>query len=159
MSRVSQRPAAPTSFVPQDVQFETRVRDSFARQPFMRALGASIASVEPGCVEIEVPFDVRLTQQHGFFHAGATSSVADNAGGYAGYTLFPADSSVLTVEFKINLLAPAKGEKLRAVGQVVKTGRTLTFCDLRVFVFNAGRKVLCASGQQTLICLHGRSDQ
>lgn len=159
MSPVSQTPVAQPSFAPPDLRFEARVRDSFARQPFMRTLGASIGIVEAGYVEVEVPFDAGLTQQHGFFHAGVTSSAADNAGGYAGYTLFPADSSVLTVEFKVNLLAPAKGEKLRAVGQVVKTGRTLTFCDLRVFAVNAGHQVLCASGQQTLICLHGRSDR
>lgn len=141
-----------------DPHFAERVKGSFGRQPFMTTLGATITRIEPGLVELELPFRKDLTQQHGFFHAGVTSSIADNAGGYAGYTLFPADSSVLTVEFKINLIAPAKGDKLRAIGQVVRSGRTLTICDLRVFAHAGDDQTLCATGQQTLICLHGRSD-
>ena len=124
----------------------------------MRLLGAALARVEPGHVEIAVPFRDDLSQQHGFFHAGVTSSIADSAGGYAGYTLFPAGSSVLTVEFKINLLAPGRGERLLAVGQVIRPGRTLTVCDLKVFGITEEQRTLCATGQQTLICLHGRSD-
>jgi uncharacterized protein (TIGR00369 family) len=147
------------SFKVLDPDYARRVRDSFQRQPFMTKLGAAIKDIGPGCVEVTIPFRSELTQQHGFFHAGVTSSIADNAGGYAAYTLFPADSSVLTVEFKINLLAPAKGEELRAVGKVIRTGRTLTVCDLKVFAVDGDRQTLCASGQQTLICLHGRSDQ
>jgi uncharacterized protein (TIGR00369 family) len=146
------------TFAPADPDFERRVRDSFARQPFMTTLGAAIAGIEPGYVEVDVPFSLALTQQHGYFHAGVTSTAADNAGGYAAYTLFPANSSVLTVEFKINLLAPAKGEKLRAIGQVIKSGRTLTICDLKVFALDGSRQILCASGQQTLIRLDGHSD-
>lgn len=92
--------------LPADPDFAARVRTSFARQGFMALLGARITRVEPGMVEIEAPFRADLTQQHGYFHAGVTSAIADTAGGYSGYTLFPADSSVLTVEFKINLLAP-----------------------------------------------------
>jgi uncharacterized protein (TIGR00369 family) len=141
-----------------DRHFAERVKDSFARQPFMTTLGATMIRVEPGLVELELPFRAELTQQHGFFHAGVTSAIADSAGGYAGYTLFPADSSVLTVEFKINLIAPAKGEKLRALGQVIKSGRTLTISDLKVFACSDGKEILCATGQQTLICLHGRGD-
>jgi uncharacterized protein (TIGR00369 family) len=142
-----------------DPNYEQRVRDSFLRQPFMASLGAVLARVAPGVVEIELPFRPELTQQHGFFHGGATSSIADSAGGYAGYTVFPANSSVLTVEFKMNLVAPASGKSLRAVGQVVRSGRTLTFCDLTVFARTDDGEKLCATGQQTLICLRDRSDR
>jgi uncharacterized protein (TIGR00369 family) len=149
------RPAA----IPRDPAYADRIRDSFGRQNFMTALGAILVTIEPGRVEIELPHRSDLTQQHGFFHAGVTSSIADTAGGYAGYSLFPANSSVLTVEFKMNLLAPARGEKLLAIGEVIKSGRTLTFCDLKVFAFADGHTTLCASGQQTLICLHERPDR
>ncbi|HEY2257760.1 MAG TPA: PaaI family thioesterase [Variovorax sp.] len=136
--------------------FAQRVRESFRRQGLMATLGATLTSVEAGCVAIEVAFNPGLTQQHGFFHAGVTSSIADTAGGYAGYTLFPADSSVLTVEFKINLVAPAQGDRLRAVGRVLTHGRTLTVCELRVLAFNGNEEKLCAVGQQTLICLRDK---
>jgi uncharacterized protein (TIGR00369 family) len=147
------------SFKVADPDYADRISDSFYRQNFMNLLGATVSVVEPGHVEVTLPFRPELTQQHGFFHAGVSSSIADNAGGYAAYTLFPADSSVLTVEFKINLLAPAKGDRLRAVGQVIRGGRTLTVCDLKVFAVDGDDETLCASGQQTLICLHGQSDQ
>ena len=153
-------------YQPADPNFADRIRESFARHGFMTLLGATIVRVEPGLVEIEVPFRPDLTQQHGYFHAGVTSAIADSAGGYAGYTLFPAESSVLTVEFKINLVAPAHGERLCARGQVVKSGRTLTICALEVFALSRGGdgeagviRTLCASGLQTLICLHGRADE
>jgi uncharacterized protein (TIGR00369 family) len=152
-------------YQPADPNFADRIRESFARQGFMTVLGAAITRIEPGLVEIDVPFRPDLTQQHGYFHAGVTSAIADSAGGYAGYTLFPTGSSVLTVEFKINLVAPAQGERLRARGQVVKSGRTLTVCALEVFALNGAgqgagtaKRTLCASGLQTLICLHGRPD-
>jgi uncharacterized protein (TIGR00369 family) len=114
--------------------------------------------VEPGVVSIELPYRPDLTQQHGFFHAGVTSTIADSAGGYAGFTLFPADSSVLTVEYKVNLLAPADGERLEATGRVKKPGRTLTVCDLEVVAVKGDRRTVCAVGMQTLICLAGRPD-
>ena len=145
-------------FTPPDPAWETKIRESFERQGYMRYLDARLARVEPGLVEIAVAFRPELTQQHGFFHAGVTSSIADTAGGYAGYTLFPAQSSVLTVEFKINLIAPAKGERLRAIGAVIKPGRTLAICDLKVFAISGEREVLCATGLQTLIRLDDRSD-
>jgi uncharacterized protein (TIGR00369 family) len=144
---------------PPDPDFAARVRDSFLRQGLMATLGAAVTRVEPGCVELEAPFHPGLTQQHGFFHAGVTSALADTAGGYAAYTLFPADSSVLTVEFKINLVAPAKGDRLRATGHVIKSGRTLTLSELRVHACTGKDQVLCAVGQQTLICLQGASDR
>ncbi len=146
------------AFQPLDPDFEQRVRNSFARQGAMRLIGAQLGRVEPGRVDIELPFREDLSQQHGFFHAGITSTVADSAGGYAAYTLFPADSSVLTVEFKINLIAPAQGEKLIATGRVKKAGRTLTICEFEVAAIQGGRGKTCALGLQTLMCMQGRTD-
>lgn len=146
-------------FQPRDPAYESRVRDSFARQALMRTIGAELARVEPGRVEIALPYRDDLTQQHGYLHAGITSTIADSAGGYAGYSLFPAGSSVLTVEFKINLLAPAAGERFIAVGEVVKPGRTLTICRLEVSALRGEQRTLIAMGQQTLICLEGTPDR
>jgi uncharacterized protein (TIGR00369 family) len=143
----------PRPLVPPDADFARRVRDSFDRQAFMRLLGARMTRVEPGLVEVELAWRQPLTQQHGFVHAGATSAIADTAGGYAAYTLFPAGCSVLTVEFKINLLAPARGERLVATGRVVRPGRTLTVCDLEVVALDGGAASPCARGLQTLIRL------
>ncbi len=145
-------------FQVQDPDFARRVRDSFDRQTIMGLIGARMTRVEPGEVEIELPFRGDLCQQHGFFHAGVTSTIADSAGGYAAFSLFPADASVLTVEFKINLLAPADGDLLRAVGRVVKPGRTLTVTEAEVLVVKGGREKTCARMAQTLMCLAGRPD-
>lgn len=136
-----------------------RVRDSFDRQGLMTHLGATLTEIRRGLVVIRLPYRAELTQQHGYFHAGGTSAIADSAGGYAGFTLFPPDSSVLTVEFKLNLLNPAEGEALEATGRVVKSGRTLTVCTLEVEAICAGRRIPVAIGQQTLICLAGRPDE
>src|SRR3989304_1856778 len=100
-----------------DPAFESRVRASFERQGIMRLIGARMTHVTPGRVEIELPYRADLTQQHGYFHAGVTGTIADSAGGYAGYTLFPPDSTVLTIEYKINLVAPAEGDKRGAGGR------------------------------------------
>ena len=145
-------------FQPRDPAYEGRVRESFARQALMRTIGADLARVEPGLVEIALAHRADLTQQHGYLHAGITSAIADSAGGYAGYSLFPAGSSVLTVEFKINLLAPAAGERFVAVGEVVRPGRTLTICKLEVTAIKGEERTLIAVGQQTLICLEGQPD-
>lgn len=133
-----------------------RIRDSFARQGLMRLLGAELAGVKAGLVTIRLPFKPDLTQQHGFFHAGGTASIADSAGGYAGFTLMPDDSSVLTVEFKLNLINPAQGDFLEAVGRVVKPGRTLTICQLDVWGVTPAKRIHVATGLQTLICVQGR---
>ena len=146
-------------FKPKDENFEARVRDSFSRQAFMTLIGARLSRVEPGWAEIELPFRADLTQQHGFLHGGITSAIADSAGGYAGYSLFPADSSILTVEFKINLMAPAAGERFRAVGKVLRPGRTLTVCSLEVLALSGRERTTIAVGQQTLICLENRPDR
>jgi len=147
-----------TEFKPADPDFESRVRASFARQGIMTLLGARMIKVTPGEVSIELPFRADLSQQHGFFHAGVTSTIADSAGGYAGFTLFPTDASVLTVEFKINLLSPAKGDRLVATGKVIKPGRTLTICNLEVDVFEGSKSTPCAYGLQTLMCMYCRPD-
>ncbi|WP_329124584.1 PaaI family thioesterase [Streptomyces sp. NBC_01353] len=133
-------------------EVQKRIQASFDRQGLMAHLGARITHIGPGRVHIVLPSRPEVTQQHGYFHAGATSAVADTAGGYAAYTLFPEDTEVLTVEYKINLLAPATGDHLEAVGTVLKAGRTLTVCQLEVFgVEEDGARKLVANGQQTLI--------
>jgi len=108
------------------------VRASFARQAFMATCGARIASVQPGEVVLDVDFRDDLTQQHGFLHAGVIASVADSACGYAALTLMDADSAVMSVEFKVNLLAPAAGTSFRAAARVLRAGRTLTVCTAEV---------------------------
>jgi uncharacterized protein (TIGR00369 family) len=141
-----------------DANIEQRVRDSFNRQGLMSHLGATLSDVRQGVVSIQMPFRPELSQQHGYFHAGGTSAIADSAGGYAAFTLFPEFSSVLTVEFKINLLNPALGDRLEALGKVVKAGKTLTICQLEVFADTAEGRTLVAIGQQTLMCMMGRQD-
>jgi uncharacterized protein (TIGR00369 family) len=107
---------------------EERVRASFARQGLLATLGARVTRVAPGEVDVELAFDERLTQQHGYLHAGALTAALDSACGYAALTLMPEEAAVLTVEFKVNLLAPAAGERFLARGRVVRAGRTLTVC-------------------------------
>jgi len=138
-------------FTPRDASWDRKVRESFERQAFMKHLGARIVELAPGRVVLELDARPELTQQDGYLHAGVSASIADSAGGYAAYSLFPAGTGVLSVEFKINLLAPARGSRLRAVGEVLKSGRTLTICKLEVYAVTTD-DVLCAAGQQTLIC-------
>ena len=123
----------------------------------MAHLGAVLAKVEPGRVEISLAYRPELSQQHGFFHAGIISTIADSAGGYAGFTLFPAEAGVLTVEFKMNLMAAADGERAIAVGEVIRSGRTLTICRLDAYVDKAGKRTHCATGLQTLMSIVGRT--
>jgi uncharacterized protein (TIGR00369 family) len=141
-----------------DPEFTRRIRESFARQGLMAHLGARLSSIEPGCVEIRVPFRVELTQQHGYFHAGVTGAVADTACGYAAYTLMAADATVLTVEYKLNLLAPAEGDELIARASVVKAGKTLTICSGDVFARRGGEEKHCATVLATEMCLAGKAD-
>jgi len=137
-----------TRFEPQDANFESRVRESFTRQRVMRMIGARLTIVEPGIVEIEVPTRDDLTQQDGFVHAGIVTTILDSACGYAAFTLMPADSSVLSVEFKVNLLAPAIGDLITARAEVKRYGRTLTVCSADAFA--DGR--ICATMLATMIC-------
>lgn len=137
-------------------EIEERVRNSFARQGLMSHLGAKMVEVAPGQVIIHLPFRPEVTQHHGYFHAGGTSAIADTAGGYAAYTTFPDESSVLTVEYKLNLLNPGQGDYLEAIGRVVKPGRTLTVCQLDVWGVSGDRRVHVATGVQTLIRVQSR---
>ena len=132
-------------------EVQKRIRASFECQGLMTHLGARLTHIAPGRVHIVLPSRPEVTQQHGYVHAGATSAIADSAGGYAAYTLFPENTEVLTVEYKINLLAPAVGDHIEAVGTVLKPGRTLTVCQLEVFGVQGDRRKLVANGQQTLI--------
>ena len=119
--------------MPDVKEIDARVRGSFARQSIMTTLGAEIAAVRAGEVEIVLPFSDRILQQHNFIHAGAIATIADSACGYAALSVMPADCAVLTTEFKLNLLAPAKGERLRAVGRVVRNGKKLVITLGEVF--------------------------
>jgi uncharacterized protein (TIGR00369 family) len=144
---------------PSDPDYAARVRDSFNRQPAMALIGATLAELAPGVCEIRLPYRSDLTQQHGYVHGGVVGMIADSAGGYAAYSLMPAGSSVLTVEYKLNLVAPAKGERLLARAEVLKSGRTLSLVRSEVHAEQGGERTLCAVMQQTLITLHDRPDR
>lgn len=150
---------AATPFEPRNPDFEARVRDSFARQRFMEHIGASLEVVEPGYVEVHLPYREELTQQHGFIHGGALATIADNAAGYAAFTLMAADTSILTVEYKLNILRPGQGEKMIAKGKVVKPGRNLTVVDSDVYALRDGEQIMCVTSIQTLMALPGREDR
>lgn len=138
---------------PTDDAWEARVRASFARQGLMAHLGASIAELKPGRCVLLAEYAEHLSQQNGFFHAGVTSALADSAGGYAGFTLFDAGTDVVTVEFKINLLTPAAGRRIVATGTVLRRGRQLTTCEVRVAVETDAGTKLCATMLQTLMAV------
>lgn len=143
---------------PTDPDYERRVRDSFARQPFMAHLGAHMVALTPGACVVETNHAPELTQQHGYFHGGVMASLADSAAGYAAYSLMPADSSVLTVEYKINLMRPGIGERLSARARVIRPGRTLSVVQADVYAISGGKEALCVTSLQTLMCLHGQAD-
>lgn len=134
-----------------DPDFEARVRRNFAAQQFMATLGATIDRVAPGRVDIRLPCRDELTQQNGFLHAGAIASVADSACGYAALSLMPVGADVLSVEFKINMLAPAKGEAIVARGEVIRAGRTIMACRADVFSVTGTSEKLVAAMQGTMI--------
>lgn len=136
---------------PVDPAYGERVRQSFAQQQVMHFLGAELVDVRPGYCEIHLPFRPELSQQDGYFHGGIIGTIADSAGGYAGYSLMSADSRVLTVEYKLNLLAPGNGELLIARGHVVTARRTLVVTRADVGVIKNGNETLCATLLQTLI--------
>jgi len=142
------------SFTAKNPLFAIQVRNSFERQTAMSSIGAELLIVEPGKVEIALPYRSDLTQQHGYLHAGIITTIADTACGYAAYTLMPAGSEVLSVEFKVNLLRPAKGERFVAVANVLKPGRTLTVVRADVFgVSESDERELIATMLATMICL------
>jgi uncharacterized protein (TIGR00369 family) len=141
------------SFNPADQDFENRVRSSFNNQQVMKTIGARMIKVVPGEVHLELPYSPVLTQQHGYVHAGIVGTIVDSACGYAAYTLMPILSEVLTVEYKINFLSPAKGEKFIAVGRVMKPGRTLTVCSGDVFSYHKSEEKLVATMQATMMAV------
>ena len=133
--------------------FAEEIKQSFAKQTIMALIGAELTRVEAGLVEITLPYRSDLTQQHGYLHAGIVTTIADSACGYAAYTLMPADSEVLSVEFKVNLLRPAKGETFHALAEVVKAGKTLTVVRADVFGITNDRRELIATMLGTMICV------
>jgi uncharacterized protein (TIGR00369 family) len=145
-----------TAFDPQDANFEARVRSSFARQTAMATLGIEIAGLQPGEVDLRMPYASEYTQQHGFIHAGIITTALDSACGYAAFSLMPANAAVLTVEFKTNLIAPARGEHFLFRARVVKQGRTITVCDAQAYAMEAGKEKLVATMTGTLMALFDR---
>lgn len=142
-----------------DPNFANRVRDSFERQHAMHLIQATLPVVEQGRTEIHLPHWQGVEQQHGFVHGGVVGMIADSAAGYAAMTVVPANASVLTVEFKMNLMAPADGEKLIARGEVVRAGRTLIVTQAEVFAVKDGKETLCALMQQTIMVMHGKEEK
>lgn len=145
-------------FQPRDPNFRQRISSSFEQQQVMQTLHAELCSVEPGIVRIELPYQASLTQQHGFLHAGIITTIIDSACGYAAFSLMPADAEVLSVEFKINLMAPAKGERLIAIGKVIKPGRTLTVVHGDAYMLIDGKQKPVTHMVGTMMCLRGRED-
>jgi uncharacterized protein (TIGR00369 family) len=141
-------------FKPQFSGYKAKVQQSFADQNFMEHIGAELAEVSPGFCEIHIPFNGNLTQQNGFFHAGVIGTLADNTAGYASLSLMQEHSSVLSVEFKLNLMRPANGELLIGKGHVLKYGKTLTICRADIFIIKDGVEKLCAAAQLTMIELN-----
>ena len=145
-------------FTATDPDFAERVRKSFDAQGIMDHIGATLTLIEPGVCEIELPYSDAVSQQHGFFHGGVIGTIADSAGGYAAFGLMDAEDGILTVEYKLNLMAPADGDLLVARGQVVRAGRTLTVARGEVRVVKNGVEVACAAMQQTLMRIVGRAE-
>jgi uncharacterized protein (TIGR00369 family) len=139
---------------PRNPSFADDIKQSFAKQTMMNLIGAELTRVEPGIVEISLPYRADMTQQHGYLHAGIVTTIADTASGYAAYSLMPPGAEVLSVEFKVNLLRPAQGEMFRALAEVVKSGRTLTVVRADVFGINRdGERELVATMLATMMCL------
>jgi len=141
------------NFEASNPSFAADVKDSFAKQAVMTTIGAELVGVAPGVVQISLPYRSDLTQQHGYLHAGIVTTIADSACGYAAYTLMPPNSAVLSVEFKVNLLRPAKGEEFLAVAEVLKPGRTLSVVRADVFANPKSERVLVATMLGTMMCL------
>src|ERR1700712_643933 len=143
-------------FKPQDESFEARVRTSFARQTPMATLGIEIADIKAGEIELKMPYAAAYAQQHGFIHAGIITTGLDTACGYAAFSLMPDDAAVLTIEFKTNLIDPARGEYFLFRARVLKPGRTITVCDAQAFAAEKGSENLVATMTGTLMALFGR---
>lgn len=146
-----------SQFQPQDPDFEQRVRASFARQRVMDTIGATLSRVAPGEVDITLPFRDDLTQQHGFLHAGIVTTIVDSACGYSALSLMPSGVGVLTVEYKVNLLAPASGSHVVARGHVTRPGRTITVCAGDVYAYEGDREKLVATMLATMMTVRERA--
>jgi uncharacterized protein (TIGR00369 family) len=142
----------------QNPDYEHVVADSFARQSFIQTIGASISALEPGVCEVSLQRNESLTQQHGFLHGGLVAAVADSAAGYAAFSLFPVDSTVLTVDYNVKFLRPANGARLRARAEVVKPGSSLYVVKAEAYVQGDGVEKHCLTGLFTLMCMFGKSD-
>ncbi len=146
-----------SAFQVQDPGYEARVRKTFAGQAALTTLGITLARIEPGTLELRMPYDVKFSQQNGFLHGGIISAGLDTACGLASYTLMPANADILTVEFKINLLAPAKGQTFRFVGHVIKPGRTLVVSQGRAYAVEGEREKLIATMSATMMTMVQRN--
>ena len=136
--------------------YEEKVTESFNRQDVMKTINASILAIRPGEIELEFPYQSNLTQQHGFIHAGIVSTVLDTACGYAAFSLMPEDAAVLTIEFKINFLSPAKGERFRAVAKVKKPGKNITVTEGELFSYLDGEQKIVATMVGTIMSVYDR---
>src|SRR5262245_57076207 len=145
-------------FTPVDAAFETRVRESFAKQAVMATIGATLARVAPGEIDIELPNRPALAQQHGFLHAGVLATILDSACGYAAFTLMPPDAAVLSIEFKINLLAPAAADRFVARGRVVRPGRNIYVCQADAFALLPAGEKHVATMTGTMMCVRDRAE-
>ncbi|QND66406.1 PaaI family thioesterase [Mesorhizobium loti] len=145
-----------TTFLPKDLNYMSRVRKSFSRQTVMATLGVEIERLEAGEVDLRMAYDAKFSQQHGFMHAGIITTALDSACGYAAFSLMAEHAAILTVEFKTNLIAPAKGEYFLFRATVIKPGRTITICDARAYAVQAGQETLVATMTGTLMAVVGR---
>ena len=136
---------------PIDPNYKARIRSSFEKQGVMKTIGASLVKIAPGEVVIEFPYHPSLTQQHGYIHAGVITTVVDSACGYAAYTLMPADSEVLSIEYKVNFMSPARGETFKGIGKVLRSGRTITVCSGDVVTVERGKEKVVATMLATMI--------
>ena len=140
-----------SEFKPMDPNYEARVRSGFEKQNVMKTIGAILTRVAPGEVVIELSYDASLTQQHGYLHAGIVTTLVDSACGYAAYTLMAPDSEVLTIEYKVNFMAPARGERFKGIGKVLRSGRTITVCSGDVVAIENGKEKVVATMLATMI--------
>ncbi len=147
-----------TDFKTFNPEYEPMLRESFGKQGIMTHIGAQMGDVSPGRCEIRLPYSDDVSQQHGFFHGGVVGTIADSAGGYAAFSLMAAGDGILTVEYKLNLMAPADGELLIARGEVVRPGRSLSVTRAEVSVVKDNKETPCAVMQQTLMRIVGRAD-
>ncbi len=146
------------AFETRNTEFAARTFDSFNRQTFMHSIGALIEDIEPGKVTVRLLARDDLLQQHGFFHGGLVGTIADNAGGYAGFTLLRPEDSILTVEYKLNIMAPAVGDEIVAIGEVIRPGRTLSVCRSEVYAVIGGERKLCAAMLGTFMAMANSPD-